>query len=94
LNSAQLEFMVDSSSADKPDPAGTHESSETPARNVQLAMQPWPDKPFKKCLDPFNQTITFTKCFHQAASGVAGEFLAEREAQRGKSSLPVCLWKC
>ena len=94
IDSAQLDFMVDSSSADKPDPAGTHESSETPARYVQLAMQPWPNKPFKECLDSFNQTITFTKCFHQAASGVAGEFLAERVAQRGKSLVPVCLWKC
>lgn len=48
IDSAQLDFMVDSSSADKPDPAGTHESSETPARYVQLAMQPWPSKPFKR----------------------------------------------
>ena len=86
--------MVDSCTGDKPGPAGMHESSETPARNVQPTTEAWPSKPFAKCLDPLNQSIDFTKCFHQAASGVAGEFLAEREAHRGKSSVPVCLWKC
>lgn len=62
--------------------------------NVQPTTVPWPSRQFSKCLNPLNQAIAFTKCFHQAASGVAGEFLAEREAHRGKSSVPVCLWKC
>lgn len=58
--------------------------------SVQPATTPWPRK---QCLDPLNQ-MTATKCFYQAASGVAGEFLAGREARGGKGSVPVCLWKC
>lgn len=59
--------------------------------NVQPTTVTWPGK---QCLDPLHQTTASTRCFHEAASGVAGEFLAGRKAHRGKSSVPVCLWKC